>query len=166
MDEDAGVSRERLEAVYRQHRQGLYTLALSITRQPETAEDAVHDAFSRLFGRPALPEDLVPYIFASVRNAARDARDRKPAGTLPPEASVFDGASRDPSASAERSEASARAREALESLAEEERETIVMKLYADLTLDQIANALNAPLPTVASRYRRGLQRIRKTLDEA
>jgi DNA-directed RNA polymerase specialized sigma24 family protein len=39
-----------IESIYRQHRKGLFTLALSITGRAESAEDAVHEAVVRLFG--------------------------------------------------------------------------------------------------------------------
>src|SRR4051795_7972904 len=70
-----------LEDIYARHRQGLFTLALSITRCAARAEDAVHDAFVRLCRRrsvsapvngtgTASQPDPVAYVFASVRNAA------------------------------------------------------------------------------------------------
>src|SRR3954452_9099285 len=70
-----------LEDIYARHRQGLFTLALSITRCAARAEDAVHDAFVRLCRRrsvaaplegtgAASQPDAVAYVFASVRNAA------------------------------------------------------------------------------------------------
>jgi len=62
---------ELLEAVYREHRQGLYSLAVTITASHQLAEDAVHNAFARMI-RTVQPEqdNLVPYVFRSVRNAA------------------------------------------------------------------------------------------------
>src|ERR1035437_6868644 len=61
--------RQQLEEVYWEHRQGLFTLALSITRCHSRAEDAVHEAFTRLWKSRLSPRrDLVPYVFAAVRN--------------------------------------------------------------------------------------------------
>ena len=39
---------ERLEQLYREHRQSMFTCALAITRNAPWAEDAVHEAFIRL----------------------------------------------------------------------------------------------------------------------
>jgi len=65
--------RDALEAIYREHRQGLFTLALSITRRGDRAEDAVHDAFARLCRGTTQPAgDPVAYVYATVRNAAID----------------------------------------------------------------------------------------------
>ena len=73
---------QELERIYRDHRQGLFTLALSITRCPDLAEDAVQDAFTRLWRSEIEPQgDSTAYVFASVRNAALElARGRRSGG--------------------------------------------------------------------------------------
>ena len=78
--------RQDLERVYRTHRQGLFTLALAITRDADAAEDAVQSAFERMVRSPgAPPADLAAYAFAAVRNAARvhSARRRGPCAIIP-----------------------------------------------------------------------------------
>ena len=65
--------RRSLERIYRKHRQGMYSLALSITRRPQAAEDAVQEAFVKLWRLgPAPRGDPVAYTYAAVRNAAND----------------------------------------------------------------------------------------------
>ena len=72
-----------LEAIYREDRQALYTWALSITRCPDGAEDAVQEAFCRLFRLAAAPRSLRAYVFRAVRNAALDQASRaRPAGEI------------------------------------------------------------------------------------
>ena len=61
-----------LEAVYREQRQGLYSLAVSVTASHQLAEDAVHNAFERLIRKSLPAGDLVPYVYRAVRNAAID----------------------------------------------------------------------------------------------
>ena len=39
---------DALERIYRQYRQELFTCALAVTRCPERAEDAIHDALTRV----------------------------------------------------------------------------------------------------------------------
>jgi RNA polymerase sigma-70 factor (ECF subfamily) len=159
-----------LGRIYGEHRQGLYTLALSIARNPDLAEDAVHDAFERLCRSEAPAGDLVSYVFAAVRNAALDQLRRK---TRPGEkaVSIFDAppapAVRDgqrPDHSAMETERDRLLRQALDSLPDEQREVIVMKLYSDLTFEQIAQTLGEPLSTVSSRYRRSLDRLRSCVE--
>lgn len=109
---------DELERIYLQHQQAFFTLALTITRNRELAEDAVHEAFARLCSRfrsvstvdaadgsqadggigwPASranegdrPSDLVSYAFASVRNAAVD-QIRRRGRLMVFDSSLFDG---------------------------------------------------------------------------
>ena len=48
----------------------------------------------------------------------------------------------------------------LQELPVEQREVIVLKLWGDLTFQQIAETTGAPLNTVAARYRYGLAKLR------
>lgn len=150
-----------IERIYWEHRQGLYTLALAITRRPDRAEDAVQDAFTRLWGSKARPEgDLVPYVFACVRNAAIDQMRRQdPAITGAESISIYNGLPANPEDSAITAEDHRALRDAVDTLPETQREAVVMKAYAGLTFEQMAQALGEPLQTVASRYRRALERL-------
>ncbi len=152
--------RQVLENVYRQHRQGLFTLALAITRCPERAEDAVHDAFVRLWRSGWPVGNPVTYAYAAVRNAAVD-QIRRAAVAARPAASIFNGAAPDPLGEAIAGETQRLVREALEGLAPGQREAIVLRIYGGLTFDEMAEVLGEPLPTVASRYRRGLEALRE-----
>ena len=154
---------QRLERIYREHRQGLFTLALSITRCPQSAEDAVHDAFVRLWKSRAGPKgDALAYVFASVRNAALDVLRRR-CKTAELSESIFASRPSDPSARAAETEEAALLRAAVDGLPGPQREAVVLRVYAGLTFEQIASTVGEPLPTVASRYRRALERIRDEL---
>jgi len=162
--------RTELEGIYGQHRQGLFTLALSITRRPEPAEDAVHEAFVRLCRTGRTPTgDLTAYVYAAVRNAAIDqVRRRKRQGNTE-SVSIFAVAPPDdggpgPDGFAEESERAAMLRDALDELPDLQRQAIVMKLYGGLTFEQIAQACGEPLSTVSSRYRRGLDRLKESIE--
>lgn len=148
-----------LENVYWTHRQGLYTLALAITRCPSLAEDAVQDAFTRLWRSNVRPRSqLVPYVFAAVRNAALDqARARHREAPLP--ASIYNGRPGPSDNPALDADDQRRLRDAVDRLPDRERETLVLKVYADLTFEQVADVLDEPLGTVAARYRRALDRL-------
>ena len=166
-----------LEDIYARHRQGLFTLALSITRCAARAEDAVHDAFVRLCRRRAADRgdaaaggpagaDPVAYVFASVRNAAVDLVRRAPPEQGRP-ASIFAGSAHTDDAGADAEAIDAERRHwvgrAVDTLPPEQREAVILRIYAGLSFAQIAATVDAPLQTVASRYRRGLERLRHQL---
>jgi RNA polymerase sigma-70 factor (ECF subfamily) len=160
-----------LEALYKEHRQALFTLALAITRNEYRAEDAVHEAFVRMFRRDGgTMNDPAAYVFSSVRNAAID-QVRRDGRRKDKQGSIFDVGESDgieprddrgatgPAETVLDRERQRAVAEALERLSEPQREVIVMKVYGRLTFEQIGEALGERLSTVASRYRRGLGRL-------
>lgn len=163
--------KDQLAEIYEQHRQGLFSLALSVTRKPELAEDAVHDAVVRLCRTRARPTgDPVGYVYAAVRNAAIDiTRYRK----ARPEASNRDAAlflfEQDagpgvPEAVGD-AELAGRAMALIEALPDKQREVLVLRLIGGLKFEQIAQTLDLPLGTVTTRYRRTIHAIRDRLSE-
>ena len=157
--------RTALEGIYRQYRQGLYSLALSITREPLQAEDAVQEAFARLWRRDRPPvSDPVAYVFATVRNAAVDTLRQNKARAVDP-VSLYNGQVHDPAGSLIEDEAARRLRSAVDNLPDNQRQAVVMKVYAGLTFQQIAEACGEPLSTVSSRYHRALDRLRGSLGD-
>ncbi len=153
-----------LERFYCDQRQRLFTCALAVTRCPDRAEDAIQEAFSRLFRLRKSPENLKSYVFRSVRNAAVDQVRRNPQPVETDMEFIFDPEA-DPRADAEDKELHRRVGQALLTMQENERETIVLHLYADLTFREIAELTEAPPGTVASWYRRGIEKLRSMLEE-
>lgn len=155
---------ETLRAFYVCHRQQLYTYAVSLTRQREAAEDAIHAAFQHLLRRDELAADLRPYVFRCVRNAALDglrrARVRGDDGlyAAEPAAELVAPPASTPLLARE-------LEEKLDRLSPDERETIVLKIHDDFTFQEIADLRGVPLPTVASWYRRGLEKLKNMIEE-
>jgi RNA polymerase sigma-70 factor (ECF subfamily) len=174
-----------LEQLYRQHRQGLFSVALTVTGHTDRAEDAVHNAFVKLWVTEAFVPDnpnAAAYVYQAVRNAAIDIcrkAGRQPLRSLGECDSIFDtgsgltgnigsssgqAAAHQPIAALLESERSNLVRQALEGLPAAKREVVVMKLYGQLTFEQIALSLGEPRDTVASRYRRALEEIKRALE--
>ncbi len=160
---------DQLGAIYREHRQGLFSTALAITRSVRQAEDAVHLAFERLLDRKARPTgDPVAYVFAAVRNAAID--QRRAAGRqrrlLDEHDSLCNGQNHPlpPPDQAIHREQCRRLAEAVDQLPAAQRQVVVMRSFAGLSFAQIAEVTGQPLPTVASRYRRALSSLRQCLE--
>ena len=98
-------------------------------------------------------------MFRSVRNAAVDAwrKDEKQGESLL-ELSQLNGSAHE---AGRYQELELR----LESLAEDERETIVLKVFDDLTFKEIAMVRGVSINTAASWYRRGIQKLQQMLNE-
>ena len=116
-----------------------------------------------------LPDgSIVSYVFAAVRNAALDlVRSNRRASKV--RETIFNGFLHKVSESAtpvdglltrERDQI---LRLAIDQLHEDDREVIVMKVFGDLTFDEIGGVLKQPAKTVATRYRRALVKLEERL---
>jgi RNA polymerase sigma factor (sigma-70 family) len=101
-----------------------------------------------------------------VRNAAMDQKRRlrsRAAGAV----SIFEVAEpiagEDSESAMDQVERTRTVDAAIANLSDEQREAVVMHLYSGLTLAQSAAVLDVPLQTLASRYRRGLEKLREQL---
>jgi RNA polymerase sigma-70 factor (ECF subfamily) len=159
--------RANLTQLYCDFRQQLFTCALAVTGSPSRAEDAVHDAFFRMLRRQDAAgnrvTDLKAYVFRAVRNASFDQLRRLGPPREPLPDYVFDPAS-GPAATAEDADFKRQIVELLARLSPDERETIVLHLYGDLTFQEIATIREAPMGTVVTWYRRGLDKLRRKLE--
>jgi len=158
--------RAELEQIYCQHRQALFSLALTVTGCAGLAEDAVHEAFVRLCQRAERPSgSLAAYVFSSVRNAAIDCRRRQQRQQELAE-SVFttveqEGSS--PDNSTESFERQVQLMELFEAIEEPVRQIVVMKIFGELTFEEIGEVLQTPAATVATRYRRAIMKLEESL---
>jgi RNA polymerase sigma-70 factor, ECF subfamily len=78
-------------------------------------------------------------------------------------ASIVVSARSDPSAMAVRAERAASVRKAVASLPEPYREVVALRFFGELSLDEIARAVDRPLGTVKTHLHRGLQRLRASV---
>lgn len=150
--------RDQLLEFYEERRQGLFTYALTITRDRFAAEDAIQSTFQRLLNSKRLPRDLTPYVYRCVRNAATDAwrREKRERDSL------FDMSRLE-----ERPDSIPVYREldsVMDQLGPDERETIALKIWDGMTFRDIAELRGVSINTVASWYRRGLQKMKERLE--
>jgi RNA polymerase sigma factor (sigma-70 family) len=150
---------DRLGQLYRDEYQPMLALAYLLVGSRAAAEDVVQDAFTGISGRLADVANPAAYLRTSVVNGSRRwhrrlrREDRWVAGEASPVASG-DGAA----------EALA-VRGALADLPADQREAIVLRYFADLSFREIADVVGCPLQTAATRVRRGLDRIRRELED-
>lgn len=123
-------------------------------------EAVVQDAFVHLWQRLEAGvriEDVGAYLAAIVRNACMRAKDRERvirAG----DAAWFEQ-SDDRTAQGEWT--AEEAERLVNSLPDEQREVVVLKVWAEMTFEQIGEALGIPMNTAASRYRYAIISLRE-----
>ena len=161
--------REQLGQIYRDHRRGLFALALCITGTKSLAEDAVHEAFLRLCRSQRQPSgSLKHYVFAAVRNAAVDIsrqRGNDPAHSLDflSALSLEADSENQPDEQLAQSEQQEMLRQAILGLDPASQEAVTLKIFAGLTFDAIGEITSERPSTVATRYRRALQTLEQRL---
>lgn len=128
------------------------------------AEDAVQEALIALLARTEAPEDALAWMYRVVRNSAIDGvraasrRQRREEAVATTRSEWFE--------SGADSLIDARAGEdALQTLAHEQREIVVMRIWGDLSFQQIAHVLNLGVATVHDRYAAALKQMRIRLEK-
>jgi RNA polymerase sigma-70 factor (ECF subfamily) len=138
------------------------------TRSAADAEDVVQEAFVRFWRHQRdLPGEPIALLITSVRRAAFDLA-RREGRRAAREERAFDGADDRPvfQTPLDGDERRAAIEEALQRLPPEQREVLVLKIWGELTFDQIATTLELSPNTAASRYRYALAALREVLTAA
>jgi RNA polymerase sigma-70 factor (ECF subfamily) len=156
-----------LQRLYDEHAQALFAFLLNFTRDEDDTRDLIQELFIKLARQPDLlraARDERSFLIRLAHNAAIDlmrrrgtrdkTRDRFAAECMP----VFAPAA-DPDEHAFRAALAAE----LAELPLDQRAVVHLKLWEDLTFEQIAETLEIPLNTAASRYRYGLDKLRERL---
>jgi RNA polymerase sigma-70 factor, ECF subfamily len=156
-----------LQGVYDEHAQALFAFLLNFTRSEEDARDLLQEIFIRLARQPGLlrgARDPRAFLIRLAHNGAIDLMRRR--GTrqkyheqLAEETPTIFATGQNPDEAAFRESLS----RALADLPLEQRAVVHLKLWENLTFDQIAEALDLSPNTAASRYRYGLDKLRERL---
>jgi RNA polymerase sigma-70 factor (ECF subfamily) len=177
-DESALISAARggdvasYEELVRRHQGLAFRVAFLVVGQRDSAEDAVQEAFFKAYralGRfdPARP--FRPWLLSIVANEARNARKanmrRANLSTRYGEALRLDRAPGSPHEVARLNERRSKLLTALEALDEDQRLTISLRYFMELTEQEMANVLRCRPGTVKSRLNRSMARLRHVINE-
>ncbi len=162
----AASEREPWRACYRDLAPKLLLFARQWLPSAADAEDVVQTAFIRFWQKqPGATPEHYPLLFAAVRTAAIDCL-RGNARRLKREHAFYDGGPGENrpwfEPSLEERERTDLLQAALRELPEEQRETLVLHIWGELTFAQIAEILSLSINTVSARYRYALQALRRS----
>ena len=156
-----------LARLYDDHAQALFAFLLNLTRHEDDTRDVLQEIFVKLVRQPGLLDGVREkraFLIRLAHNAAIDLMRRR--GTREKHHEQF-GAETVPlfAPTTDPDEQSFRAAlaEALGELPPDQRAVVHLKLWEELTFEQIAAVLEIPPNTAASRYRYGLDKLRDRL---
>ena len=162
-----------------EHGPKLFLFARNQTRTHEDAQDVLQDAVVKLVGKIRAGEFVggqdawQPYLYTTIRRLAidlsrKDDRRRRREDNVSADAEAgqldafhpwFDSEGGD-------DETRAQLEDALKELPEKFSEVIVMKIWGERTFAEIGEALGISQNTAASRYRYGLEALKRELGSA
>lgn len=151
---------DAFEALYRRYRDWIYRLAWRLTGNQQDALDVLQETFTYLLGKfPgfALTASMTTFFYPVVKHISLTIRSKSRRFTS--EEEILS----ELTAPVSKETQSSRAELAvvLTILPDEQREVLLMRFVDDMTLREIAIALNIPLGTVKSRLHHALKRLRQ-----
>ena len=161
-------SSDALCRIYEKYKRDMLSLANALLHDLNAAEDVVHDVFVSFVqsaDKFKLTGSLKGYLLTCVANLSRDkvrAKKREPQGLNDADIQVSNCCV--PSQIVISAEQLNRLKDAIARLPYEQREVVVLHLQAGRTFRQIAQLQQAPVGTIQSRYRYGLEKLRALLN--
>jgi RNA polymerase sigma-70 factor (ECF subfamily) len=163
---------DRLARWIEDHGRAVEGYLLSLVRDPNVVDDLLQEVFCRAWQARHRYEEAGKeraYLLTIADRLVRDRHRRAWRETPVAEErwQLIEPADRSepPLESLARREAEQQLSEALVSLSEPQRRTLLLRYYGGLDFSEIAHALGCPLNTVLSHCRRGLQALRRLLVE-
>ncbi|MCK4293163.1 MAG: sigma-70 family RNA polymerase sigma factor [Planctomycetes bacterium] len=148
---------DAFEALYYRYRDWVYRLAWRFTRNHADALDVVQDTFGyllRKFPGFELTASMTTFLYPVVKHTSFAVRRKSRRVSSDDE--VLDEIPAPAPKETSRRELAA----VLGVLSDEQREVLMMKYLDDMSLKEIAAALNIPIGTVKSRLHQAVQRLR------
>ena len=150
-----------------EYQRPVYSLALRMLRGEEDAEDVTQETFVigyRSIGTYRGEGTLGAWLGRiATRQALRRLGQRREAVSIEVAATTIDVGGLDPLGQSIAAERAGRVRAAVAALDEPYRETVALRFFAELSLNEIAEQTGRPLGTVKTHLHRGLARLRDAI---
>ena len=158
---------QELSEIYDAHASALFGFLLNLTRNEADTHDLLQEVFVRLARRPGMlagVSNVRQYLLRLAHNLAVDLMRRRSTRERRQDQYVAEGvelfaAGGDPDGAAYAGALSS----AMGELPVEQRAVVHLKLWEEFTFEAIAEALEIPANTAASRYRYGIDKLRARL---
>jgi RNA polymerase sigma-70 factor (ECF subfamily) len=162
-----------LRPLYERTHRLVFTLAMRIVGNRETAEEVTVDVFHDVWRRASTYDPATGSVIAWIMNQARsraidrlryEARKKRVHDRPDPPLVIASAGS--PHDAAAASDQARLLRHALQALTADERQAIEAAFFSEMTYSEVANTLNQPLGTVKTRIRSALAKLRGALGDA
>lgn len=152
-----------LEEAWTKHGDKLYGYVLSVTHSSSDSEDVLQNVFLRL--ARALEDDrdienLRPYLFTIARNEALRLIEKSKKLPVPMDMGLQELPIGAPQ---EAVDDKTYVLHQLSQLPPEQKESVMLKLFSNLTFREVAEIVGVNLKTIASRYRYGLLKLKELI---
>ena len=158
-----------LSALVRRHHGAAYRVALSITKNDDTAQDVVQDSFLKAFraldgfrGDASFRTWLMTITANEARGALRKLNRLKE--TALDDAGPVRSSELDPAETAVLGQESARARAMLETLPEKQRLSVAMRIDEGLSFREIGEVIGSSEGAARVNYFHGIRRLRELME--
>jgi RNA polymerase sigma-70 factor, ECF subfamily len=162
------MEQSNLEKLYHQHFNKAYRSAYLVTGDHQLAEDAAQEAFLKAFANMDKLRDQEKFgswVSVIASNYSIDLLRKKKRMVFTDSIAIH--ADKNPGTSPqdnwEKTETAQEVREALLLLEPDEREILVLKYFNDLSIEEIASAIDVPSGTIKSRLFRARKKMQKIL---
>ena len=162
------------QQLYQASSSHLMGLLMRMLKRRDWAEEALQDCFIKIWQKADTyaPEKGAPltWLMTVARYRALDLlRMKRPEVEMPEESEAapltFEDVSEDPQARAVEQEGIGQLGRCMKGLQDEQQRSVLLAYYEGYTHQELAVAMKAPLGTVKSWVRRGLQKLRECLEQ-
>jgi RNA polymerase sigma-70 factor (ECF subfamily) len=161
-------SADALRRIYKKYKDELLALAIALSNDRATAEDALHDvfvSFAEYAEKLQLRTSLKSYLSSCIANRVRNLNREKPERTTQlNQAGAIRSDCEGPEQLAISAEQFQQIDQAMAQLPYQQREIIILHLQSGMRFRAIAESQDVSINTIQSRYRYGLDKLRELLN--